>query len=177
MKNIPEWALKWKAPGIEFQQRGNRIYAYRITSRYNPKKKRAQKITLEYLGVVTPKGIIKVRDTPKKYSVYEYGNVEFIASVSKDIIEFLKRHFDEWKEIFSIALRGIKELANNHKIPLIKMGYFSNYGLEGKLYIIIVPYINAGTLEFFFDKIYKKYLSRELRESIASTFKRFRSYA
>jgi len=126
MKNIPEWALKWKAPGIEFQQRGNRIYAYRITSRYNPKKKRAQKITLEYLGVVTPKGIIKVRDTPKKYSVYEYGNVEFIASVSKDIIEFLKRHFDEWKEIFSIALLNVLYRTTIRTIkPLFEKTYLS----------------------------------------------------
>ena len=105
MIEIPEWVRQWKTKGMEIQKRGDRYYAYEITSKWNPEKKRAQKITLGYLGVITPKGIVKVRDTPKRYSVWEFGNVELIRKVSEDIEKLVQKYFpDKWKEIFSMAV-------------------------------------------------------------------------
>lgn len=105
MIELPEWVRQWKTKGVEIQKRGERYYAYEITSKWNPKKKRAQKVTLGYLGVVTPKGIVKVRDAPKRYSVWEFGNIELIRKVSEDIEKLVQEHFpDKWKEIFSMAV-------------------------------------------------------------------------
>ena len=102
MKELPAWVKKWKTRGIEIQKRGKNYYAYRITSKWNPEKKRAQKVTIEYLGVVTPKGIIKVRSAPKRYTVLEYVTIELIRKVSQDLEKLLRKHFPgEWKEDFA----------------------------------------------------------------------------
>jgi transposase len=104
-KNLPDWVVRWKTRGVEIQRRKGRFYAYRITSRWDPEKKRAQKVTLEYLGVVTPGGIKKARDTPRRYSVYEFGTVELIERVCGDVKGLVRDHFPgEWREIFSMAV-------------------------------------------------------------------------
>lgn len=108
MSELPDWVKQHKTKGVEIQERDGRFYAYRITSRWDRRKKRAQKITLGYLGVVTPKGIKKVRDTPKRYSVYEFGTVELIQKTAGDVDELIRRHFpDEWMEIFSLAILNV----------------------------------------------------------------------
>ncbi len=42
---------------------GERYYAYKMSSRWNKDKKRADKVTGEYLGVVTQDGIIMICNT------------------------------------------------------------------------------------------------------------------
>ena len=57
-KKMPDWVLKHKKKGIEIERKGNNYYARRICSVWDPDKGRPQKKTLEYLGKVTPEGII-----------------------------------------------------------------------------------------------------------------------
>lgn len=105
MKGLPGYIKQWKTKGVEIQKRGDRYYAYRISSRWDAVKKRAQKVTLGYLGVVTSRGIVKVRDCPKRYSVFEFGNVELIRRLSRDVESLIRTYFpDVWKEIFSMAV-------------------------------------------------------------------------
>lgn len=39
---IPQWALKHKVLGTEIRKFGNNFYLYKVTSKWNHKKKRSQ---------------------------------------------------------------------------------------------------------------------------------------
>ena len=53
MSKHPEWALKHKTKGTELRLINGTYYLYKITSKWNPEKKRSQKITLGLLGKIT----------------------------------------------------------------------------------------------------------------------------
>ena len=58
MKDIPDWVAKHKRKNTEVKRIGKNYYLYKITSKWNPIKKRPEKITEKYLGVITPEGVI-----------------------------------------------------------------------------------------------------------------------
>ncbi len=58
---LPGWLKKYKTKGVEFRVSGKNYYAYEMSSRWNKEKKRADKITGQYLRVVTHSGIVKSR--------------------------------------------------------------------------------------------------------------------
>jgi len=103
----------------------NDKFFYKITSRWDPKKKRAVKVTQKYLGKITKEGIIppkhiRVREAYKHVLVKEYGASSFILSISQDIIEKLKEVFPyDWKELFCLALFRLIE-----RSPLKRMGFY-----------------------------------------------------
>jgi len=49
----PQWALKHKKKGTELRHLGGHYYLYEVTSKWNPEKKRSQKITGKLLGKIT----------------------------------------------------------------------------------------------------------------------------
>jgi len=104
----PDWVLKQKSKGTLIMRRGDKYYLYRVTSKWNPEKKRAQMKTGEYLGRITPDGLIepKAKRMLKRLeniSVKEYGASFLLYHISSDMIGILKRGFQEWKEIFAFA--------------------------------------------------------------------------
>ena len=105
----PDWVLKYKKKGTLVQKKGdNLFYLYRVHSKWNPEKGRAQLITDEYLGRITPDGLTepKVKRVMKRFdqiTVKEYGATFLIQHLSNDIMKTLKEHFHEWKEIFVFA--------------------------------------------------------------------------
>jgi len=125
---LPDWVNQFKTKGVEIRKRGDRYHAYKVTSRWNPEKKRAQKITLQYLGVVTPNGITKPRKQGVLKGDYEYGNISLLWQVAEEsgLLSTLKEHYPyKWKEILSFAfLRLIQPL------PLKSMQH-----LYGKTYL------------------------------------------
>ncbi|MGC8581777.1 MAG: hypothetical protein ACP5MW_05495, partial [Thermoplasmata archaeon] len=84
---IPDWVRKYRQPRTAIEKQGNNYYLRRVTSVWNKKKKRAQKISGEYLGKITPDGIV-----PPKYervrrslmegsiTVREFGATQFILN-------------------------------------------------------------------------------------------------
>ena len=126
---LPDWVKKYKTKGIEIRKRGNRYHAYRITSKWNPEKKRAQKITLEYLGVVTPNGIIKPRKQGMIQGDYEYGNVALLwqLSLKSGLLDLLKETFPyDWKQIVSfVHLRLLRPLPLKSVRYLFEKTYLS----------------------------------------------------
>ncbi|EQD75588.1 transposase IS4, partial [mine drainage metagenome] len=101
----PDWVLKFKQKGTLIMKRGDLYYLYKVTSKWNPQKKRAQLKTGEYLGRITPDGLIepKTRRIMHRYdrvSVKEYGSSFLLNHISGDLISALKLYFPEWKEIF-----------------------------------------------------------------------------
>ena len=113
MSVLPDWVKQYKAKGVEIRVSGNRYYAYEMTSRWNKEKKRADKVTGKYLGVVTNDGIVKTRSMGLVRSDYEYGNIALLYGIaSKTIIPILREIYPTmWERIVSYAiLRNIQPL-------------------------------------------------------------------
>lgn len=105
---MEEWVKKFKTKGIAILQKNKRYYAYKIRSVWDPKKKRARKITEKYLGVVTPQGIFKRYSLSSIKRDYEYGNILFLLSVAEDIRELLKEFYPyEWARMLCFCLLRI----------------------------------------------------------------------
>jgi len=58
LNEMPEWVLKHKKKGTSIIKRKENYYISRVTSKWDPIKKKSIKITLEYLGKITPEGVI-----------------------------------------------------------------------------------------------------------------------
>ena len=104
---------KCKTKGVEIRVSGNRYYAYEMTSRSNREKKRADKITGRYLGVVTHDCIVKSRSMGLVRSDYEYGNIALLYGIAeKTVIPVLKDIYPTmWQRIISyVMLRNILAL-------------------------------------------------------------------
>jgi transposase len=111
---LPDWVKPFKTKGIEIRKRGKSYHAYRITSKWIPAKKRSQKISLEYLGVVTPNGIFKPRKQGLVRGDYQYGNVNLLFEVAQEsgLIEILQKTFtNRWEQILMFSfLRLLRPL-------------------------------------------------------------------
>jgi len=132
---LPDWVKKHKAKGIEIRKRGDRYHAYKVTSRWNPEKKRAQKVTLEYLGVVTPSGITMPRKQGTIRGDYEYGNAAFLwqLSVESGLLQLLRETFPyDWEQMISfVHMRLLQPLPLKSVRYLFDKTYLSE--LFGKL--------------------------------------------
>ena len=58
MASIPQWAKNLRQKGTEIKAVGERYYLCNVTSKWDPEKKRARKISGDYLGILTPQGLI-----------------------------------------------------------------------------------------------------------------------
>ncbi len=106
--NHPEWALKHKKKGTELRLIRGTYYLYEVTSRWNPEKKRAQKITGRLLGKITPDGFIPssryLQKPIQSVVVKEYGANHFLWQIIPDITTSLKDIFpSSWREIIVLA--------------------------------------------------------------------------
>ena len=113
MVDLPEWVKKYKTKGIEIRKSGDRYYAYEMTSKWNREKKRADKITGKYLGVVTHDGIVKTGSMGMVRSDHEYGNIALLHGIAeKTMIPVLKEIYPTmWERIISyVMLRNIQPL-------------------------------------------------------------------
>ena len=62
MTDYPDWVMKYKKKGTLVQRkRDDLYYMYRVHSVWNKEKKRAQLITDEFLGKITPDGFTESR--------------------------------------------------------------------------------------------------------------------
>ncbi len=126
----PDWVLKYRKKGTLIQKKDDdHYYLYRVHSKWNPEKKRAQLITDEYLGKITPDGFIepKTKRILKRYdqiTVREYGATFLLQYLSGDIISELKNNFHEWKEIFVFA---VMRLMNASPMKNVEFLYNASY--------------------------------------------------
>ena len=130
MADIPDWALKYREKGTEIRYLNGQYYLYRVTSKYDPTIKRSRKITLEYLGKITPDGLLKpkavrVMDELHYPTNREYGASSFILTECSDTIDLLKTHFpDEWKEI---AVCSIVRFFHSAPMKNMQLHYVSSH--------------------------------------------------
>ena len=130
MPNYPDWVLKYKKKGTLVQKkRDDLYYAYRVHSQWNKDKKRAQLITDEFLGKITPDGFVepKVKRIMHRFdqvSVKEYGASFLLQHISPDVILELKNNFPEWKEIFIFACMRLLHVAPLKNVSFL---YLTSY--------------------------------------------------
>ncbi len=128
MATLPDWVRKYKTKGVEIRTSGQNYYAYEMSSRWNKEKKRADKITGQYLGVVTREGIVKPRSMGLVRSDYEYGNIALLHGIAeKTIIPVLKEIYPTmWERIISyVILRNIQPLPMKSVHYLYEKTYLS----------------------------------------------------
>jgi len=115
----PDWVLKHKQKNTEIRNIRGRYYLYKITSKWDPSKKRTKKVTLGMLGVITeqdgfiPKGVTK-KGRPPKFkapmilSTKEYGATFLLQTLAPDIIDALKECFpNDWENLLVLSLNRL----------------------------------------------------------------------
>lgn len=103
---VPDWVKQQRKPGMEIRQQRGQWYAYRITSKYDPTIKRSRKITLGYLGKVTPEGIVPPRHERQQElgAIMEAGHLTFLTRFTQQIKEPLATAFpDTWQSLLAMA--------------------------------------------------------------------------
>jgi hypothetical protein len=130
----PKWATRHRTSGTELRRIQDKYYLYEVSSRWDPKKKRPQKISGKIIGRITEKdGLIPSskrmlrekanKSQPiKQVSTKEYGASQFIIEEGKSMIAALEKNFPgEGKRIFSIALLRLL-----YQSPIKNMGIYAN---------------------------------------------------
>jgi len=110
--SYPKWVLAQKRKGTEVRKLNDNYYLYKVSSKWDPKKGRARKITEKYLGKITPEGLIPPkhkRESITSLSVKEYGAFKLFFMVSEIIRKRLEEIFpDDYQMITVISfLRAI----------------------------------------------------------------------
>jgi transposase len=123
----PAWAIQHKKPGTELRLIRGRYYLYEVSSKWNPVKKRAQKITGKIIGSITQeKGFVPSRRNHQnsalevKLVVKEYGATSFLTQLANEVIEPLKHYFPEdWQSLVMAAFFRLL-----YQAPLKNMDFY-----------------------------------------------------
>ena len=111
----PEWVEKHRRKGTNISCIKGKYYLYECTSKYNPEKKRSQKITTKYLGRITEEGLIAPKkkncvDVDDKVSVKEYGASEAVSQLGENVYQALQKYFpNEANKLFAMAVLRLIE--------------------------------------------------------------------
>lgn len=160
--SLPEWVLKYKKKGMEIRCFNDKYYAYKISSKWDKKKKRSKKITEKFLGKITKEGLIppKIERMKKDIYVKEYGASSFIQKMNQDVIKALQELFQEdWK---GLLIFSIFRFLYQSPIKNIDSFYTDSY-----LSNIIKTKMSPRNVSLMLEKIGKK------RDKIISFFKKF----
>jgi transposase len=109
VKTYPEWVTKHKQKGTNISCIGGRYYLYAVNSVWNKDKKRAQKITKQYLGRITPQGLTPPKHKPQTQTttptVKEYGATHTLNQLGQDILTQLQKNFTQpqAQQIYTLA--------------------------------------------------------------------------
>lgn len=132
MSPLPDWVARHKAKGVAIEERNGRYYASRIHSVWDPKKNRSQKVTDEYLGVVTPEGIVPPKHKrPRSVgAVLDAGNMVYLERFASTLVKPLREFWPEsWQ---SILAAGVLKLA--YLDPLKRLQFRHETSYAGKLW-------------------------------------------
>ena len=120
----PDWVQRHKTPGTNISCIRGKYYLYAVSSVWDKEKKRARKVTDEYLGRITEGGLVppkrRLAKAPDSITVKEYGACAFVNDAGRDIFEKLAEIFPGRAEkLFSIAvIRAI------HHCPFKRVEFF-----------------------------------------------------
>lgn len=114
----PDWVLAQKRKGTAVHRIKGYYYLYEVSSKWDPVKKRPQRITGKLLGRITPEGLsasgqrqsresrqlIAQTERLRQVAVKEYGISYFIQTSLKPYLDNLTKHFPgEWQSLVALA--------------------------------------------------------------------------
>src|SRR5580698_5260368 len=126
---LPAWALIYKEPKTEIKKINGAYYKYVIEYRYNPEKKRTDKITKELLGKITeeegfvpsPKNLIRDKiSQPPVIDIKTYGVYKLFSSLLADDYAGLLALFPE---NISHTLLTVAMMRFAYQHPIKRMPY------------------------------------------------------
>ena len=172
MATHPQWALKHKTKGTELRLINGYYYLYAVTSKWNPEKKRSQKITGKLLGKITKEdGFIesdkerlrKQKINIEKLKIKEYGVSSYIQNHMGDYIRLIKKHFpDQWETIIGLVYgRWL------YQSPLKNMSFYFQHSYLSEQYSNVD--LSAKKLSVFLKELGYK------RDKITDFFKEFKT--
>jgi hypothetical protein len=95
--------LREKHGPVELKTINGRHFLYKVKSVYDPEKKRARKISGEYLGRVTRQGLTPPKNRVK--TIHEYANAKLLSNLMKETEASLRENFPEdWRELTALAI-------------------------------------------------------------------------
>lgn len=104
VKAIVETEKEKRKIPLEVKVLNGNYYLYHSTTRWDKKEKKVKKVT-EYIGRITPKGVIERRSKNEIRTIYEYGNSELLFIAAQELIGPLERSFfQRWEEIIAYAI-------------------------------------------------------------------------
>jgi len=126
----PDWVIKHKTKGTEIRNIKDKYYLYKVSSKWDKNKKRAQKVTGEYLGSITKEGLIppKHKRTDKIISnitVKEYGTFNLFYTLSKEIRHKLIEIFPDSHQMIYVI--SFLRLINRCPFKRIEHHYTHSY--------------------------------------------------
>jgi hypothetical protein len=133
MASIPQWAQNLRKKGTEIKAVGGRFYLCNVTSKWDSEKKRARKISGDYLGILTPQGLIPAHHRRLRIDATlcskEFGASWLLASLTDDIRKGLEIRFpDVWKELYTVSLlRTIRPCSFRYIAERYKHSMLSEY--------------------------------------------------
>lgn len=107
-KWVENWIREQKKRGkrcIEVKKIGNNYYVYRSTTYWDKSEKRRRKKS-EYLGKLTPEGVVRRKEEKRKVTVKQYGNALLLHHAMRELIPKVKV-FDSWREVYALALTRV----------------------------------------------------------------------
>ena len=75
MRGLPDWVLRCRERGTSVYVKNGRYYLYRATSVWDKERGRPRRVTGEYLGRITPDGLVKPKHArmTEGITVKEFG--------------------------------------------------------------------------------------------------------
>ncbi len=127
--DYPEWVLKYRDRNRELRFINGHYYLYRIRNTWDKERRRHRKVTEEYLGSITPDGLVEpkhklILKRLQQISVKEYGASSLLMGISADIRDALKGSFQEWREIFVFSCM---RLIHNTPIKNLEFHYSESF--------------------------------------------------
>jgi hypothetical protein len=140
MSKFPQWVLAHKTKGTEIRFINKHYYLYQITSKWNPEKKRAVKVTLALLGSITQQGFIPSEKHQLKSKASfqlsssivqkEFGFSHFISLFLNDITTNLQIAFpNHWQALLVLAYSRFL-----YNAPLKKVEFRYHHSFLSELY-------------------------------------------
>lgn len=111
-KKYPDWVQEYRTQGTTVKKKGEKYYLYKRTSRRVPGKKYPQPIDT-YIGVITPKGVIK--SNKKKVTLTNVSVKEFGFSRAVEVLcpqSWKEPLGKEWREVLDLII--LKESAESY---------------------------------------------------------------
>lgn len=173
----PEWVEKYRGKGKEIKSIGEKYYLYERKTVWNKEKKRAQKISGNYLGRITPEGLLKPEKKlikkilPGEIPNKEFGASQYLLKNATDIVRNLEIYFPNfWRELIVMATlrvchpKPFKQIENSYSHSFLSViypnlnlskqkitGVLRDVGNQRKHIIKFMKEYLAGTEHVIFD--------------------------